>query len=229
MTCVDRLPAVDRWGGCPSTGSGRRHRAAAGPVGSSGPGPSTSGHPRAGRSASRRCRRCPVPGGLEVRLRRGRWPRRCGGWPCAGPDSSSRDVDVTGPVVMAAGPGQRRVERLGLDAGPREAVEDRALDGVGSARAGPGRSGRSCRQGRTGLAPIYRPASRPSLVPSAHRGPKEEVARSDVRYTVQGPREDDGRLGSLARSPGVRRAARRRSSARPDLGSLVDATLRVNG
>ena len=42
-----------------------------------------------------------------------------------------RDVDVDGRVDAASGLGERLVERLGLDTGPREAVEDRADDGVG--------------------------------------------------------------------------------------------------
>ena len=41
-----------------------------------------------------------------------------------------RDVDVARLVDPPSGLGERRVERLGLDLGPREAVEDRAPDGV---------------------------------------------------------------------------------------------------
>ena len=56
-----------------------------GPAASSAPGRSPPRRRRAGRSASRRCRRCPRPrAGWRRGCRRGRWPCRCAGWPCAG-------------------------------------------------------------------------------------------------------------------------------------------------
>ena len=111
-------------------GSARRPRAAAGPAAPSGPGRSPRRRPRAGRGPSRRGRR-------PRRLRRVRDEvvdvAVGGADPAVGhalDEVLERDVDVGGAVDPASGFRQRGVERLGLDPRPREAVEDRPVDGV---------------------------------------------------------------------------------------------------
>ena len=53
--------------------------------------------------------------------------------PVGHPDDQvlERDVDVAGSIDVPPGVLERVVERLGLDPRPREAIEDRAVGGVG--------------------------------------------------------------------------------------------------
>ena len=119
-----------------------------------------------------------------------------------------RHVDVAGEVDPPAGLGQRLVEGLGLDLRPREAVEDRPVDGVGrleTVEEDPD-DGRV----RHELAAAHVPVG---LAPERRPGRDRRRAAGRRRSTGTPDAREDRRLGPLARArerPGETRTSRDR-------------------
>ena len=102
---------------------------------------------RASRRGRRRRHRA---AGSRRCCRRGRWRRRSGGSASRATRSSAgRRCSSARSTARAARP-RARVERLGLAARPREAVEDRAVGGVGRGQPLEEDIARSCRPARAG-------------------------------------------------------------------------------